>query len=601
MPIERKLTPEMVSRQLSQPDVFSRVEDLRNETNPAAFLERANSLAVELYLRQDTEIYSDFRQPNETDLQVGEVENAVRFHNFGTIKPDNPKFYKLCEAVSAKESLSRNIVRQVLGDYDKPAENKLELTETERIVILGSCHISDVFDDMFVDYMKHLTEDPGEKEVRKKKPDEIKDIFKERGVDPDKFEYLYGLFQEDNGQLHFVPYSVSRALSGHIKRLKPVIEDMNQKLQEVIEKDGANNEVKSYRDYFSTFLAALESRDPESQENLWHVLEEKWVDIKGKVQPIHSMETIFDSLRLRVEPNYILAIRDERDINLQRLHDRTRSALTDWLENRFKGKISTEAWVSSMRKSQSGYYTDMLAGAGLAFRYAGENVPNRKDIRINKGSKIFIFGSVVKDRWKEQKAKLLKILGSENVAKIFDDEENIILMGAGVHIPGHEDDHNAFVQVDTRKKMGIDNDRLVEEWKSDLPIESAMLDFDFLSSKDKIDYLKAIFANAIRTLEYRERKGSRGYYISALLIINTMAKTGMISFSGGNWDLNFDNEGNNKRFFAEIGTVLDEMQDVYETKDGEKAKDLATRYTQETEEVKQLGRSLGMDMDKPLN
>lgn len=602
MPIESKLRSETVSAIFKQPDISTRIEDLRNETNPAAFLERANNLGAELYLRQDTEIFSSFRTPLEAGVPVDDLERAVKYNYFGTIRPDNPLFYKLCEAVSAKESLTRHIIRRTLGNYNEEAENKLGLTEVERIVILGSCDISDVFDDMFVDFVKHLTEDPAEKEVRGKKPEDIKALLRIWDIDPNSSEYLYVLFEKmgDDQTIRPVPWVESRALKTHIASLREILNHIVYKLEEDPLKTSDRREAAPYIDYFSAFKAALNARHPHLQEEAWHELDEKWMQIRSRVQPIHPMETYTDDLRLRVEPAYVLAIKDERDEEMQKLHELTVKELKAWLKKRYQGKKSMEASAASMDKTLSGYYTATMSGARLAYKFGGENVPNREDIRVKDGSKIFLFIASIREGWELNKKRLTKIFGAEKVAQIYDDPENIIRMRGGIMLSGHEEMHNALVQDGTRKTIGVYEDGLVEEWKCNLGIYSATPDFSFISSKDKKDYLKALLASSIATLEARENKGRRSYYISALVVLNTLVEMGILSLKGSEWDPNFENEENNARFFEKITPIFDEMQEVYETMSGPKAKVLADKHLRETEEVKLLGKALGVDMDKPL-
>lgn len=460
--------------------------------------------------------------------------------------------------------------------------------------------IADVFDDFYLAYHDHMTENPAEKSLRGMGRDRAKKMLLAQGLIDQGTEYMYRVFdQKKDGEIESIAYYLHPNLYPNIWRLRQIIIGMNEKLQGIVD-TSQNREALNYREYFQTFLSALESENPKWQDKLWRRLDKVWMKLKGRVQPIHMMETYEDIVKRRVHPSFVLAVYDDREPDLQKLAQDTKEETIKWLQTEYGSSTSLRTSLSALQNSQVGFYEAMMSGAWLTFKFAGVNVPNREDIRLQNGAKIFLISSTMRERWTAQKEYLDKIFGSEERQRIFADEENIIRISSGVFVAGHETAHNAFRQKHTKQKLGAEVQGEVEEDKSNLCIIVPIPDFRHINDEDKIDFLKGLFATSIRALTNRNKEGRRNYYYSALFIINTMLELGIFEKRDSKWGSHFEDQSKVAQFYTNVRAALKDMHQVYETMDPDEGRKYVNYYYNETDQIKGLEQLIGIDTSNPL-
>lgn len=589
MALER-LDPTVRDELLKQQDIISPLEELRKETSIGVFLEKANTLAIKLYFSGGSDIFNRQRDANHGEIPIATIERAIQRRDFGTVSPDKPLFNNLVQAVAYKEQIGRGIIRHILSER----EDKLDLTDCERIVLLGSLDMAEEFDELYLELNNYLLTSPTEKKLRDMGNNQATKLLKEKGLITPGRDYMYSVFDEDKGEI--VSKSYFNVFINPIHRLGSILIDIAEKLE------GLDDvEAKAYRDYFRAFKYALFSVNPEEQERLWRELDEVWMKITGRVQPIHPMETYSDTLRLRVEPSYVLAIFDDRYPEMQAKIQQTGEGVHRFLMSRYGASNSMKFSDEAVRNSKAGLYSTILSGARLAFMFAGENVPNREKVRLG-GAKIFLIPESFRNRWVKQRELLVKIHTEENFQKFFPDEEKVVESSATVRIDGHEVGHNGFIMDGTRQKLGAEVEGYIEENKADLIIISAVPFLEHLDSRDRHNFIRSLYSASIATLEARNDHRRQAYYHSTLLILNAMVETDILTgVLQGKDNIGFHPEDDQAiaKFIDKVTAALDKMHQVYETLDPQKAKAFAKEYYIETEEIKTLERIISVDTSKP--
>lgn len=555
------------------------IDPLRRETSISNFFDQASTLARNTYFVPSTSELSKYIVDIEEGLDPEAVAKVVQIQDFGNIDTKTPEYDQLLAVASLNTQLQRQIIREVvLG------KNNLELSPAERVVVLGSCDIGDQFDLLYREWRKKVVDNPFLEKLFRMEKTETKKLLQELGIMSESDIYLYSVLEEKDEMI--TSHSYAEAFPEPIAAIENTIRGMVNELREI-----GDGEALDLASYYEAFGNALISTDRSQHEKLWKEVDIAWMSVSGRMQPIHPMES-GEKNGLLVQPDYALAIRDDREraTSVNVLTDMTKHNLIQWLEINYGEKDVLRTSLSSLHSSNAAAFTALVSGGRLDFRTAGQVVPNRPEIRINNGVKIFLDLITFDQRWKVQRDLLVKVFGEETTASIFENEPNIIQSAAGVHVAGHEVAHIAFVQIDTKKKLGEDQYKQIEEHKSDALIISAVP--SWLTPDEQRTFLKAIFAGDVRSLYLKKDDKRKAYYNSAVFLINNMIEAGIISYDGNVW--NYDDRVENiNAFFEQIRRIVhDDLVPVYETRDPALAKEYIEKHFQPSDLVQAFEEAL---------
>ncbi|KAL4420317.1 hypothetical protein ABPG77_010222 [Micractinium sp. CCAP 211/92] len=138
--------------------------------------------------------------------------------------------------------------------------------------------------------------------------------------------------------------------------------------------DTDHQQVKQqYLAYLRQMRACLAETDISQLEGKWRQLDVLWMDIRHPVQ---------------VQPEFSLRILDEAYAKENKTIRQIQSVMEAYFEQR-QGRLAREG-LGALQRSMAGiYYLPFLTGASLHFRFAGQSIPNRSDVRAECGVKIF--------------------------------------------------------------------------------------------------------------------------------------------------------------------------------------------------------------------
>lgn len=566
--------PDAAQEAIRQSDTFAwRIELLRDETSIGGFIDRSSRLAEEAYFSLSSPELVSFRAEIESGLDPEAVQKVVKIQDFGNLNPATSEYDRLIAVASLKTQLQRQIIREVVS-----GENSFDLSRAETVVVLGSCDIGDQFDLFYREWRKKVIGDPFLEKLSEMEKAEAKKLLQEQGVMSESDNYLYSVLDETDGKI--ISSSYAEAFPEPIIEVGNTINQMVADLKEI-----GDDEALDLASYYESFGNALISTERSQHERLWKEVDVAWMKVSGRIQPIHPMESYVDPNGLLVEPEYALAIRDYRDraATTNALTDMTKNNLIQWLEINYGEKDVLQTSLPPLRSSIVGVFTTLVSGRRLDFRPAGQIIPNRPEVRINNGVKIFLDLLTMDQRWQVSRTLLVKAFGEEAVANMFNIEPYHIEVGGGVHVAGHEVAHNAFIQIDTRRNLGEDQYKQIEEHKSDAIIIAAAP--SWLSLVEQQTFLKALFAGRVRSLSQKEDKSKQPYYNSSVFIINNMIEAGIISYDGNAWHYN-DKVENVDVFFELVRQIVhDDLIPVYETCDPALAKIYIEKHFQPSELV----------------
>ena len=548
-----------IRRGLKSAEIAPSIDSLKNITSIATFFDSVSTIAKDTYFQSKEPDILKHRRSIEGEINPLLIDKAVRNQDFGKVDPASPEYDNLLATTSFEKQIEREMIRDIVR-----SENKLGLSQAEKIVLLGHCDLGDQFDELYRKWRKEVVGNELLTEL-KQNPKAKDEVLARCGLEGKPDGFVYSILKGNVDDITITSYADE--FPEEVNAIGATISQMTGELREV-----DHPESIYLADYYDAFGNAITSQSPMEHEELWKLVDQKWMKVSGRMQPIHPMESYVDPNGLLVEPDLALTFRDDRTeaAAINELTEVTKRNMIGYLSEQYGDKESLKVSVGPMKSSIAGVFSSQLAGRRLDFRPAGQNVPNRSDIRIRDGVKIFLDSETMHQRWKIQRDLLIGIFGEDFVKTQFDNEPNLIPFAAGIHVAGHEVAHNAFIQEDTRDLIGAGQYAQIEEHKADTTILTAAP--KWLDLNEQRTFLKAIFAGEVRNLASKNDESHKPYYNSAVFIINQMIEAGIVFRNEQGW--HYDDSGAKLGvFFNNARNVMTtELVPVYDERDPKKAK-----------------------------
>lgn len=568
---------------LEDTSIVEELQTLQHLTTIGEFFEQAGRLAGTLYFSDNANLQT-LRKQLENGLDEEKIKHVILYQNYSGTDPLSQQHDQLLRICSLKEQITRMIMKNMIED----GTYAFALSDVEKIVLLFSLDAMTLYDALYRKWHDSVVVSPLAQTLKDAGADNAKSLLIEQGtLTPEQTtQYLYIVFEQDeNGKI--IAKSYKEAFP---EEVDTIIDNLQQMIRKLQEKPTAEDETQALIMYFEALQTALSSTNPQEHELLWANVDRIWMRVSGRMQPVHMMESYADFLGLRIEPEYVLSFRDDRFKEINDRMDQTKLHLISYLSREFENKMSLQISKSPMIASIVGVFTVMLSGAQLEFRRAGQNVPNREEMRFSHGVKIFIDMKTMGLRWEVHKSRLLRLLGPEILQKQFSDEKEIIILTASVFIAGHEVGHNAFIQDSTRQKLGSDVYKDIEENKADLcAICAASV---YLTDEEKQSLLKGLLGSSVQTLMNKAVLSKKPYYYSSIVILSAMRQSGILSEINGKWVYD-DAKENIDTFSITMRHMLNEIVAVYDQQNPILAKQYMETYYRETDFLQKIEEKIG--------
>jgi len=230
------------------------------------------------------------------------------------------------------------------------------------------------------------------------------------------------------------------------------------------------------------------------------------------------------------------------------------------------------------------YYLPFQCGMSLHFRFSGQSIPNRAEIKDLYGVKIFF--DPVSTAKRIEKAKILAekiVADSSSAIETLDAIDSIVY-----HIAAHEVGHAIYGLDHVRKVIKAETKTLLEEPRAEL---TALFTMNLLFKNKVItesqlaSHLKSFAIQDLRRYESFESSATRPYTISAINTYKVYEKTGYVTLT--NDKIVFDDN----RAPQVLNILSDQFKDILKAEDelnGQALEDILTEMQEETTLTKYL-------------
>lgn len=124
-------------------------------------------------------------------------------------------------------------------------------------------------------------------------------------------------------------------------------------------------------------------------EELWSELDRKWMNMKGDIQIVHDIETGYgDPLRMKATPDFSLRFLDDTFAKENETIRDIQTHMETYFQQR-DTKISRDGLTALTNTLAGIYYIPFKTGISLQFSFSGQSIPNRENIKVEKGVKIY--------------------------------------------------------------------------------------------------------------------------------------------------------------------------------------------------------------------
>jgi len=332
--------------------------------------------------------------------------------------------------------------------------------------------------------------------------------------------------------------------------------------------------------FFEAWAAAVVNAKAELHEELWKKVDEHWVVCSGRVMIVHPMEEGYaDPIRIMPEVRVLLQLNDAKDMIAL-----IKQRMLDWEEELYGSHPRYPQFRTALENTYAGVFiTPLYSGEDFDFRFSGQIVPNRSEVRI-KGTKIFLDRNSCKNKIDIYRETVNKYF-TEGFAGKFD--EMVSPETFLYYVIAHECGHSVLIGSDTREKMG-DNYRNVEEFKaSHIGMEVLMSMVDRLPPGYLDSLSLFIVARIIRFMT----KGMRGdktlepYYKESLIQLNVLIEKKFLKFENGKLSFNV---GDRIEFFKSILRINDELKKLYLDEDWASVRKFRLKYTAVDDRIREI-------------
>ena len=128
------------------------LESLRKVKDIGSLFDGASTLAKQIYHKPIANSFRIIKESYEENLDQNKIQNIIENQNFEGVNTQSPEYLRYLAIASIKEQLARQAIREVVR-----GENSLDLTKTEKTVLLANCDLADEFDGFNVDFQNDIS------------------------------------------------------------------------------------------------------------------------------------------------------------------------------------------------------------------------------------------------------------------------------------------------------------------------------------------------------------------------------------------------------------------------------------------------------------
>ncbi|KAK9831583.1 hypothetical protein WJX74_001220 [Apatococcus lobatus] len=474
--------------------------------------------------------------------QVQQVESAVLDQNWTGIPEYSKRFYKVFGVSSARQHLQRAFIRLALDHLEHGFDG------FDASLIYHASHVSDAYDPFYVKWAHTMQ---GNDLAKRLQADD------KAGKVPKPLYNHYTAITSDDGH----NYS-QVANATFFEEIAAIVTCFDSWISDLEKQEGPTEKLKAnYLAYLKQYRACLAETDVEQLEPQWHRLDELWMSVRHHIQVVHDIEYGYgDPLRTKVAPEFSLRLLDESYAADNAQIGKIQDLMVDY----FKTRTSDLArgGLNALRLSMAGlYYLPFQAGISLFFRFSGQSIPNRSEVRNAHGVKIYF--DPVSMAARQVTAKKLAASVLEEPAR----QDCIDTIGTLVyHVAAHEIGHAIYGLDAMKDAIKVTTRTLLEEPRAELTALHTMclmVKADMVSEAQMQQHLASFMLCDLRRFAMWDSQATRPYALSAATNWSKAHDLGYITLTSAK-KMTFDDS----KAQAFITSCSKDYEDILDAEDG---------------------------------
>eukprot|EP01006_Ploeotia_vitrea_P029425 TRINITY_DN61974_c0_g1_i1.p1 TRINITY_DN61974_c0_g1~~TRINITY_DN61974_c0_g1_i1.p1 ORF type:complete len:550 (-),score=88.97 TRINITY_DN61974_c0_g1_i1:1577-3226(-) len=481
------------------------------------------------------------------------IKRACLNQNYEGVEEFTPEFFELLDLAVQRQNLTQTLVQQAMQDCDhgwSAFDSKL---------IFHSCEISRAYAPFYLSWLKAVQGNEVAKKLTNTPP-------------PKEMENHYTIISlDDAGNYKHTAYGA------YFKdELAPVVEGFTKMIGELKGIPDRTDNQNATISFLEQYLATLTETNVDKLEEMNKTLDEKWMDVKGPIQVLHDIETGYgDPLRTKAIPDFSLRF---EDADYQKNNETIREIQGKMVEY-FKTRDSPicKSGLHALGASHAAiFYIPFQTGMSLHFRFSGQSIPNRSDVKEAKGVKIF-FDAISTGFRMEQAADLArKVIAEDQIEAAVKslDAVNCLTWAVAGHEVGH-----AIYNLETLKGVispAVQSE--LEEPRAELTALHTMkllLNCGMMTQQQLEAELTSFAVHDLRRFAMFDSSALRPYTISAINTFKLYQETGFMSLVDDKIKFDFSKA---TAAIEALSKQFEEILDAEDANDGKKIEEVHKQF-----------------------
>lgn len=458
----------------------------------------------------------------DAKLSVDRIIKAAIDADFSGIIECSPEFWILYGYATAYNERVRQAIKEAI------AANELPLTPFERILLERSLDISHDYAPYYKKWLSEMVASPAAKYIKKeleKDAPAFLEWIHTQGFDH-PYTVITGKVVESRKDLQQQPYAEFFA-----NELKPVVMSFEKMLTE-LQQFMVTPEEKVVYANMEAYKTALEQIELEQSLQANVELDKIWMDNPFWIQIVHDSESHYaDPLGVKIIPDFSVRFLDPTHEASNQTAVTKQQELIAYYEP--SPSEVAQTGMSPLRNSQAGiYYLPFVTGMSLHFKFSGQSLPNRPEVKKAKGVKIYLDYDASAVRTEQSKELFCRLFHDKSdLASYISTKEALIS-----HVIPHEFGHIICNFEDYQPHVSTLHSQQLEELRADLTALTALAvahEAGTVTNKEMIASVINYLAHDLRRLVNWDSTAVRGYRNSMVHVFSLAEKTGVLSLTNG--------------------------------------------------------------------
>ncbi|CAL8470879.1 g10421 [Coccomyxa elongata] len=471
---------------------------------------------------------------------------AVLDQQWPGIPEYSEEFFKVYSAASRRQQFTRAYVRKALETLDHG------FSAFDRNLLRYASLVNDAYDVWYQAWAKAVQ---GNATAKRLAQDD-----KEGKVPKAMYNHYTIISMTSDGE--YTQASYATYFPAEIGSIVSIFDEWIAEMSKVEAEDAA---VKAdYLDYLKQYRTCLAETDIDRLEDEWRILDEKWMRIRYWIQIVHDIEYGYgDPLRCKVSPEFSIRLQDQDYAAENATISKIQDVMVDYFHKR-EGPLA-KAGIGALKKSLAAiYYLPFQCGVNLYFRFSGQSVPNRSEVRQAEGVKIYF--DPVSTAAREESARDLASKVLADPAR----KDSINTVGTIVwHVAAHEIGHAIYGLDAVKDAIKVSTKTLLEEPRAELTALHTMrllLPAGLLTEADVAGAVASFMLQDLRRFQMFDSSATRPYTVSAMACWKRASDLGYITLDASN-KVTID-DSKVLVFLAESSKVFETILDAEDRSDG---------------------------------